>query len=300
MLEMSVVLCYGDCTLETGPVISGYRLCLVYNLNHAESGLERVLTRWRSTGSPNLFAYILEHQYSPERFSHGLNILEGQDVHKMAALNMYAEQLGFMLCLGNLVCRAPRDLASYDSNEDIESHGQKCEVRWTSYGLSTEQDCGGSSINSTFDDGDEPEIDQRFFYILNLVDQEGKTLRNSKERLKLKAPQIVPLSAFEDVDPDETVYKSFQVEGCVSLNWDSNKSCIDIYILFNRIWAHSRNVSAMFWFFEVYHSPIVRYRLEAISVSYSAQRRGPNRAETGIRGVRRHQRGYSSCRLGPA
>lgn len=90
---------YADCLHEVKPVLSGYRLCLVYNLSVAKERqqprftdllqtqiqLNEVMARWsQSTDDIPLCAYLLEHAYTEENLS--LSNLKNGDYARASAL----------------------------------------------------------------------------------------------------------------------------------------------------------------------------------------------------------------------
>lgn len=99
---------YADCQHEIKPVISGYRLCLIYNLTLAKTNkklphapsysgivnqLSDYLTKWSAQdfidNDSNKLAVLLEHQYSEAEL--GFENLKGLDRSKVLALMQAAK-----------------------------------------------------------------------------------------------------------------------------------------------------------------------------------------------------------------
>jgi hypothetical protein len=102
---------YADCQHELRPVVSGRRLCLVYNLikrrreapmppdpDAAVAGLVRFLKGWAVADWPAKLCAILSHDYTRPGLS--LEGLKGTDAARAAALMAAAEQADCELLLG--------------------------------------------------------------------------------------------------------------------------------------------------------------------------------------------------------
>ena len=97
--ELGFAAFYADCVHEVRPVVSGYRLTLVYNLRFLEKGgrldapdyreeqsrVSALLKGWEaSPTSPDKLILILEHAYTPAELSFGA--LKGADAGMASVL----------------------------------------------------------------------------------------------------------------------------------------------------------------------------------------------------------------------
>lgn len=136
---------YADCTHQLLEVKSGYRICLVYNLlkqnsspklGLVSSGIHtKLLTPLfkqlsESTGSKP-FAYLLEHQYTPENFS--LTMLKRNDNLKTQVIIESARKAGLYVNVGLLthyLMGEIEDAGDYDyysySGHDVDP--ESCEM----------------------------------------------------------------------------------------------------------------------------------------------------------------------------
>jgi hypothetical protein len=100
---------YADCEHEIKPLVSGYRICLVYNLVQTTGGEPIRATRIQDTldeitelleeqSIQKPIVVMLEHQYTPTNFS--LSSLKLNDVSRAQALLGAAEKAGFYAKLG--------------------------------------------------------------------------------------------------------------------------------------------------------------------------------------------------------
>ncbi|MEX1193044.1 MAG: 2OG-Fe(II) oxygenase [Brumimicrobium sp.] len=101
---------YADCDHEVKELISGYRICVVYNLIQQAPGAKIELQSFNNSVNKLVktflknrkvepFIILLSHQYTPENFSY--EALKLHDRYKADALIEAAEQMGFYakLCL---------------------------------------------------------------------------------------------------------------------------------------------------------------------------------------------------------
>ena len=110
--QIPYVAFYSDCEHEVKPVMSGYRICLVYNLIQLRGDQQIGLTEFDNRAEkiegilknmlPSFYAYpkaiLLDHQYTPANFS--LQCLKGNDKPRTETLMRAAEQAGFYTKLG--------------------------------------------------------------------------------------------------------------------------------------------------------------------------------------------------------
>lgn len=103
---------YADCEHEVKPLLSGYRICLVYNLLQTDSQAPvsnprlsgpiaeaaNLLRAMEPDFGPSPKAILLGHQYTPANFS--LASLKGQDRARAAVLMEAAGEAGFFSRLG--------------------------------------------------------------------------------------------------------------------------------------------------------------------------------------------------------
>ena len=133
---------YADCDHEIKPLISGYRICLVYNLiqqksvtsinppsiyQHAEN-LAQLLLKAESKNKLKPYIILLSHQYTPENFSK--ENLKLDDRIKVETLMLAAEKLGFyskMCLVTSYVEGSPKEdsydysyRSRYDDDDDDE------------------------------------------------------------------------------------------------------------------------------------------------------------------------------------
>jgi hypothetical protein len=149
--ELPFVAFYADCEHEIKPILTGFRLCLVYNLVQNESktkihldeisSIEIELAKLLQTPSAKLInpiVVLLGHQYTPKNFS--LSSLKHHDKPRAIALLNAAKQAGYYAKLGLLTCFQDGELESdYDyysyrnRNYEEEISGTMGEVydEWT-------------------------------------------------------------------------------------------------------------------------------------------------------------------------
>jgi hypothetical protein len=135
---------YADCDHEIKPVISGYRICLVYNLvqqkpgkkvqltsieTHAER-LAGILTKHQQRDDTKPHIVLLGHQYTPENFSK--DRLKLNDRPKAEALLRAAQKAGCyakMCLVTSYLSGMPADDGSYYGyDDDIDEDAEMAEV----------------------------------------------------------------------------------------------------------------------------------------------------------------------------
>jgi hypothetical protein len=202
----SMLTWYTDVMHEVKPITSGYRLALSYNLIHTSQGIPRpmlpnmhsaltflrsVLRRWDKGGydnaanTPQLVAYLLEHQYSEVNLKAGA--LKGEDAHMISHLRAVAEEFDIVVCLANLSYNVS-GVADDDGCDDYDGYGG-----W------------GSRYRET--PSMLEEID-RSLTISNVVDLNGNALLTGKD-MAIDQESLIPEDPFEDLDPDEREYEGY-------------------------------------------------------------------------------------------
>lgn len=137
---------YADCDHEVRPLLSGYRICLVYNLLQsgtsanlsAEAFTEQVddlsllLREWRNDLGEQMQAILLDHQYTPENFE--LENLKLSDRVRAQVLLKAAQKAGLYARLGLLTHYQMGELEAeyggygyYDEDDGIDD-GEMGEV----------------------------------------------------------------------------------------------------------------------------------------------------------------------------
>jgi hypothetical protein len=217
----SVLAWYTDVKHEVKPIATGYRFALSYNLVHSSyevprpsladfnsafSHLRHILRKWHKgaygeNSETNTIAYLLNHQYSASNLNKGIKALKGVDAHKVANVRLIAEQLGYMVCLANLLYTVS-GVAENDPD-----------YRWRRHG---------------YDDSDEEEqitpmmeeILETDLRISNVVDLDGNSLLNPNNNLYISEDSLVPRDPFEDAEPDHTELEAYMgnVSHLVSLH----------------------------------------------------------------------------------
>lgn len=214
----SLLAWYTDVMHEVKPVTTGYRLALSYNLIQGP-GIPRpslpdvsaplvrirgVLRKWakggyddQPEGISDYMAYVLGHQYSQHNLD--LGALKGEDGYLVSHLRGIAEELGFMVCLGNLACHK-------SGQADGDSGGYNYNKRRRGWDYSDDEDEDDEDDCPGMGEVDEIEID-----IDHLVDLDGRPLL-SGGKLDAAAEQLIPEDPFDDsITPDNEEYEGYQV-----------------------------------------------------------------------------------------
>jgi hypothetical protein len=126
---------YADCEHEIKPVLSGYRVSLVYNLIRKDEGaaihaepegasietLTNIIREHQQEEDARPLIVLLGHQYTPENFSAAS--LKLNDRPKAAALIQAASELGYhaRLCLVSSFQEGTADGGGYYDDEDAEN-----------------------------------------------------------------------------------------------------------------------------------------------------------------------------------
>lgn len=216
----SVLAWYTDVVHEVKPITSGYRLALSYNLIHtspntpppilpstagALGGLRETLERWNENvyetiSDPPLYAYVLDHQYSPYDLGRGVEALKGKDAQLIAHLHPILEELDFTLCFANL---------------------KKTEVGYADdcgYSYNKRSRWGGRGWYGRYDDYDDDddetpamgEIEETRLELSNLVRiSTAGPVTLGVESFSLDSESLVPPEAFDDLEPDDTEYEGY-------------------------------------------------------------------------------------------
>jgi hypothetical protein len=207
----SVLAWYTDVRHEVKPITTGYRFALSYNLVHTSSGvpqpslsdidsafsnLRHVLRKWHkgayeANSETDIIAYLLKHQYSASNLNKGFEALKGVDAHKVANLRLIAEELGYMICLANLLY-----IVSGVAENDPD-------YRWNrqhSYNDSDEDERIAPMME---------EIIETDLKVSNVVDLDGNSLLGPHNDLCISENSLVPQDPFEDAEPDHTELEAY-------------------------------------------------------------------------------------------
>lgn len=197
LMQTSVLAWYTDVTHEVKAVTGGYRLALSYNLVHTANTLRpslpsshsvvaqlrHILLSWkqRTDATPLKIIYLLDHQYLQANLKG--SALKGKDAHKVALLDILAQELGFRLALANL------ELHLAGAGDD---HGGG----WGKGGMGEVQ-----AWNPT---------------VGSVVDLDGRRIRsklNYEKDAKENSHETIPKDLFEAVEegtPDAEEYEGYQ------------------------------------------------------------------------------------------
>ncbi|HNI43874.1 MAG TPA: 2OG-Fe(II) oxygenase [Chitinophagales bacterium] len=110
--QYSFAAFYADCDHEVRPLLSGYRVCMVYNLVQTKTNISALsanslledieycteLLQQHESEFASPKAILLEHQYTPENFS--MDHLKLDDLPRVRVLLAAAEKAGFFARLG--------------------------------------------------------------------------------------------------------------------------------------------------------------------------------------------------------
>ncbi|KAF8628062.1 hypothetical protein AX17_006065 [Amanita inopinata Kibby_2008] len=206
----AVLAWYTDVMHEVKPVTSGYRFALSYNLIHTSSRnisrpfplesnatmeqLQTILRKWKKgaydDGIPpdDYVVYLLQHEYCQVELNTGEACLKGEDAYHVSCLRKVAEELGYMLCLGNFESHI------VGSAEDDYMMGYSKRHRYSGF---------GSGTPAMVD-----EIDSHMT-LENVVDLNGRDILGPKGTMHLDSHNIVPQNAFEDVEPDKVEFEGY-------------------------------------------------------------------------------------------
>jgi hypothetical protein len=216
--SMSIIAWYNNIVHEMKPVLSGYRLALVYSISNtsgedplpsfpdmqsAHAKLRGVLRDWQKglykspglyrTHDAGILAYILNHKYDKSELQFGAKILQGEDKHRVANLRVVAEELGYVVSLADLWYYVTDAVDAYDYETD------RFWRRWRS-GLDAENEdmaMMGERICATL------KVD-------HLVDLAGNVLlTEAKPGLPIDENDLIPSDSFEDAKPDEKEYEEW-------------------------------------------------------------------------------------------
>ncbi|MCY4612087.1 MAG: 2OG-Fe(II) oxygenase [Nitrospira sp.] len=209
-LELSYAAFYADCQHEVKPLISGYRLCLAYNVTLAKSpgrqGLHaplyvdvgirvaELLGAWREKGETEKLAVTLEHRYTRDGLT--LNKLKGIDRARAEVLFEAAEQTG---CVAHLALVTLWQYGAVDYDEDDYFHP----VRGRYYRRYDNDDVDGD-IGSGREMG---EIFETSLTANDWSDRHGDTCRFG--RMELDDDEIVTNAALDTDDPSEEEFEGY-------------------------------------------------------------------------------------------
>jgi len=166
------------------------------DLHSSAQNLKQVLTKWRNEGyhgckDINYVAYVLDGRYKTGDLSAGVS-LKTSDAEQIAWMKPIAEQLGFLLFLGDLTCKIMGDGEFDDIDLGL--------VRYVGH--------RPKNVRCAFSDyaADVPQMaqeDDRYIHAENLVDLRGEKLVGGL--LGVEPFQVVPSKVFDldENDPDE-------------------------------------------------------------------------------------------------
>jgi hypothetical protein len=190
--KMTVLSWYTDVMHEIKPITSGYRLALAYNLVHTTNALrpslgetddvvnqlKHVLKSWKQADDgPTQLINLLNHKYSQANLRG--SALKGLDAQKLGILNLLGEQYGFHLGLASVCCT----LSGY-----AEDYGRGY---GRGYGRYDDSEGDGNDV-------DFAEVEERAMTIENLVDLEGRKLRETLDFDE--ESEVIPRDLIEDVE----------------------------------------------------------------------------------------------------
>ena len=194
--ELGFAAFYADCVHEVRPVVSGYRLTLVYNLRFLKKGgrldapdyreeqarVSQLLRDWADTpDEPDKLILPLEHAYTPAELS--FEALKGADAGRASVLVRAADEADCDLHLA---------LMTVEESGSAEQTGYYSRGRWR----------GGGSEEA--DDGeafDVVEVDDQSMTLSGWRRPDGKTAGLGD--LPFDENELCPPDAFEDMTPDE-------------------------------------------------------------------------------------------------
>jgi len=212
LLETAVMAWYTDVFHEVKPVLSGFRLALSFNLiRSTESSLavprlsnidssigelRTVLRKWKadkfSDTCNNKVAYMLSHQYSESELSRGEKALKGGDAHLISYIRDVAEELGFVLALGNLELQI---------SGQAEDTGYRCNYYKRRRGWYDD-----SEDEADADDVEMIEEDNRELSVTALYDLDGRRIASITT---IVDEDLIPADYFDGVQPDRKEYEGY-------------------------------------------------------------------------------------------
>lgn len=141
--EISYAAFYADCDHEIQPLLSGYRVCLVYNLVQQKSGkkiqltsiethaeqMAKIFTNEEQLNNIKPHIVLLGHQYTPESFS--ISGLKLNDRPKAEALLRAAQKAGCyakMCLVTSYLSGMPEDSGRYGYGDEGDEDAEMVEV----------------------------------------------------------------------------------------------------------------------------------------------------------------------------
>ncbi|PPR03262.1 hypothetical protein CVT24_012830 [Panaeolus cyanescens] len=204
MFNISALAWYSGVMHEALPITSGHRLTLSYNLIHTSTVTEKpeipdptqgplkdlreILERWKNDQykdmlNPPLFAYMLSGSYRWHDRMHVLQGLESEDVDMLTHVVPVMDEMGFVLCLA--------DLVKTESGDGVVDHRV-----WYDYTPGNDKETAEMG-----------EIDSEYIVLSNLMRiNHNFVTRSIGGSLTLKPNALIPPSAFDHLDPDESQY----------------------------------------------------------------------------------------------
>jgi len=232
MTDSCVLAFYSDVQCTVGPVRTGYRLSLAYNLISTEPDsipripaattsseeLARIFEEWQKgsyvhDADTNVLAYILDGDYMPSVSKGGAISFSDSDAMTLANLQPPATQHGYTICLGGLTCQVSGEGEGHMDEDDEDEddpyyggfYGHHKRMRYNHYG--------------DYDDEvpDMAEEYSRDYFVEDLIDISTATrFLQGHQRLTLDDDQVLPSDPFDGVEPDD---QSVDRDGRVSILW---------------------------------------------------------------------------------
>ncbi|KAL1951365.1 hypothetical protein VTO73DRAFT_514 [Trametes versicolor] len=211
LTNTSVLAWYTDVEHEVKAVTGGYRLALSFNLVHTTnalrptlsvstlpSRLQHVLRSWKQAegggDAPRKIIYLLSHKYSQAALRG--SALKGVDAHLVAILDTIGTQHGIHLGLANLTCTQRGGANDYGGRER-DGWGR----------------CYYDEDSEDPDDDDVSmcEVDETNVEVENLVDMDGKLIRQAVD-YDLET-EVIPEELVDEItagEYDDQEYEGYQ------------------------------------------------------------------------------------------
>jgi hypothetical protein len=205
--ELKFAAFYADCEHEVRPVTEGHRVCLIYNLiqiqdtkvaeplsaplyaSEISTAGELLKEAFAAPVAPAKFAWLLEHQYSPDGLSFAG--LKGKDAALAKVLRAAAERAGCALHLG--IVHIEEYGPAEPQYEPRSGYGRR--RRWGRY----DEDETDEEVTS---DGYEViEVSDGSQHIDQWMNAQDQPVAYGK--LPLEDGEVLPAGALDDEEPDE-------------------------------------------------------------------------------------------------
>lgn len=210
--ELSYAAFYADCRHEIRPVLSGYRLCLTYNLTLAKSrgrkviaapsygsttsAIGELLSDWGSQADSEKLAVTLEHRYTQE----GLTIdkLKGIDRARADAL---FDAAAYANCAAHLALVTLWQIGSAEGEDDEYSSRYGRRHHWS------DDDDGEDDDDETTSGHEMGEIYEHSLTADHWSDREGKKVRLGG--IRLSEDEIVADEALDEAEPNQEDFEGY-------------------------------------------------------------------------------------------